>query len=192
MGSPARPVRSPNATRHMNPGLAGKRAGPRSTTPPLSSATAFGPILARRLALACLVTVAVFAGAWLGAKQDLHARLISKPAGITGRRMVGMTWWMGMHAPGRDRRMNLDSARTDLLAVLAGTWSAVDLDPLDALSRALTRHLNVTELEGHSAQLVTERKVYYALASMPAVRTICEIGFNGGHSAALWLHGACE
>jgi hypothetical protein len=82
------------------------------------------------------------------------------------------------------------AARADLQAVLAGTWSAVDLGPLDAMSAALTSHLNSSNgLEGHSAQLVIERKIYYALAAMPSVRTICEIGFNGGHSAALWLHG---
>jgi hypothetical protein len=26
-----------------------------------------------------------------------------------------------------------------------------------------------------------------ALARMPAVKTICEIGFNSGHSASVWL-----
>lgn len=84
---------------------------------------------------------------------------------------------------------SMASAKADLDAVLSGGWADVDLTPLDALATALSRHLNVSGLEGHSAQLVVERKVYYALASMPAIRTICEIGFNGGHSASIWLHG---
>lgn len=84
-------------------------------------------------------------------------------------------------------------ARADLDAVLSGGWADVDLAPVDALATALLRHYNVSRLpEGHSGQLVIERKVYYALASMPSVRTICEIGFNGGHSAALWLHGESD
>ena len=84
----------------------------------------------------------------------------------------------------------LPAAQADLDAVLAGSWSAVDLAPLDTLYAALTKHLNGSEpLEGHSAELTIERKVYHAIASMPAIRTICEIGFNGGLSAALWLHG---
>ena len=89
---------------------------------------------------------------------------------------------------------NPSFARAGLETVLSGSWRAVDLAPLDALSSALTTHLNTGEeiLEGHSAQLTIERKVYYALASMPSIRTICEIGFNGGHSAALWLHGELE
>ena len=83
-------------------------------------------------------------------------------------------------------------ARADMDAVLAGGWEAVDLTPLDALAAALTYHISQpgTTLEGHSAELKVERKLYYALTSMPSIRTICEIGFNAGHSAALWLLGA--
>eukprot|EP00465_Bigelowiella_longifila_P003830 CAMPEP_0185259984 /NCGR_PEP_ID=MMETSP1359-20130426/8649_1 /TAXON_ID=552665 /ORGANISM="Bigelowiella longifila, Strain CCMP242" /LENGTH=200 /DNA_ID=CAMNT_0027846065 /DNA_START=436 /DNA_END=1038 /DNA_ORIENTATION=- len=44
--------------------------------------------------------------------------------------------------------------------------------------------------EGHSGQLVAERKAYILMASLPCIRRICEIGFNGGHSAALWLKAA--
>ena len=42
-------------------------------------------------------------------------------------------------------------------------------------------------MEGHSAELVLERKLYGTVAQLPFVRTICEIGFNAGHSAAMWL-----
>ena len=42
-------------------------------------------------------------------------------------------------------------------------------------------------MEGHSGQLKKERQIYITLARDPRVRTICEIGFNFGHSASLWL-----
>jgi len=41
--------------------------------------------------------------------------------------------------------------------------------------------------EGHSGQLIAERKVYQAVAKNPCVKHICELGFNAGHSSALWL-----
>ena len=37
-------------------------------------------------------------------------------------------------------------------------------------------------VEGNSAELVLERKLYGAVAQLPWVKTICEIGFNAGHS----------
>lgn len=76
-------------------------------------------------------------------------------------------------------------------AVLSGGWAAIDLSAYDELSRKVTEHFlslpKERRREGHSGQLLYERMVYVALASMPSVRTICEIGFNMGHSAALWL-----
>jgi hypothetical protein len=36
--------------------------------------------------------------------------------------------------------------------------------------------------------MIIERMIYYSLASLPCVKTICEVGFNAGHSALLWLH----
>ena len=49
--------------------------------------------------------------------------------------------------------------------------------------------------EGHSGEIVFERQIYASIASMAPkgaanIRTICEIGFNGGHSASLWLLAA--
>lgn len=39
--------------------------------------------------------------------------------------------------------------------------------------------------EGHIRQ---EQATYYAkVARLPFVETVCEIGFNGGHSTAMWL-----
>lgn len=81
-----------------------------------------------------------------------------------------------------------------MVDVLAGSWTLVDLHRLDALSTGImaTVRRNSTEarqgnIEGHSAQLISERKVYTALARLNEVNTICEIGFNMGHSASLWL-----
>jgi len=53
------------------------------------------------------------------------------------------------------------------------------------LSRALRHH--TSELEGHSGQIPQQGRVYWRLAAQPHVRNICEIGFNGGHSALLWM-----
>jgi hypothetical protein len=76
-------------------------------------------------------------------------------------------------------------------AVLSGGWAATDMGVYNELSRKVTEHYmalrNLRRREGHSGQLLYERMVYAAIASMPSIRTICEIGFNAGHSAALWL-----
>ena len=70
--------------------------------------------------------------------------------------------------------------------ILKGAWKSIDLTSYNKLTRGLT--LTSKPLaEGHSAQLVKERQLYVALAKLPFVRNICEIGFNGGHSAGLWL-----
>jgi len=41
--------------------------------------------------------------------------------------------------------------------------------------------------EGHSNQLPELTMVMNTLASKPGVKTICETGFNGGHSALRWV-----
>jgi len=41
--------------------------------------------------------------------------------------------------------------------------------------------------EGHSNQVVAETQTMNALAADPRVKTICETGFNGGHSSLRWL-----
>lgn len=40
---------------------------------------------------------------------------------------------------------------------------------------------------GHIAQVPTQVETYLQLARRPEVRIICEIGFNAGHSAAVFL-----
>jgi hypothetical protein len=75
----------------------------------------------------------------------------------------------------------------------SSTWASVDLRALNVLAKAIYRTVRnkaaglMANVEGNSAQLQLERKVYTVLAQLPEVRTICEIGFNMGHSASLWL-----
>ena len=49
------------------------------------------------------------------------------------------------------------------------------------------RILNLTGMEGFSSQLPEEIMVYWKLASLPFVKTVCETGFNAGHSTLVWL-----
>ena len=46
---------------------------------------------------------------------------------------------------------------------------------------------NSTFLEGHVGQLGEQMVLYYQMAKEPFVSNICEIGFNAGHSALVWL-----
>jgi hypothetical protein len=79
-----------------------------------------------------------------------------------------------------------------LTAMLRGSAYAVDLSAFDSLADILTKHVEGLRgqrppLEGHSFELVRERQVYVTVARLPHVKRICEIGFNAGHSASLWL-----
>jgi hypothetical protein len=80
-------------------------------------------------------------------------------------------------------------AHEQRLSIIAGSWADVDIRQHDRIASALDKSLGdaVNKIEGHSGRKNDERKVYTALARMGNVRRICEIGFNGGHSASLWL-----
>ena len=70
----------------------------------------------------------------------------------------------------------------------SGSWTKVNLAQYDAFNELLVREAAKSEgLEGGSWQLIEERQLYITVAQLPFVKTICEIGFNAGHSAALWL-----
>ena len=56
-------------------------------------------------------------------------------------------------------------------------------DTVTAIENKIGKHIQ----EGHSGQFPKEQTVYLKHASRPFVKQICEIGLNGGHSAALWL-----
>ena len=101
-----------------------------------------------------------------------------------------------MHSPGRSARARgaqptpppHTHTHTPSLPPSSLPQTQVDLTPHDALNAALTAALaNETYVEGPSGTAPRERAVYWALAARPGVRTICEIGFNAGHSASLWL-----
>lgn len=69
------------------------------------------------------------------------------------------------------------------------TFASVNLTGFEAIAKVLAAKASQLEKrpEGHSSELISERQMYMALARMPHVKRICEIGFNAGHSAALWL-----
>eukprot|EP01052_Picozoa_sp_SAG31_P037698 SAG31_NODE_4909_length_2872_cov_8.516408_1_plen_268_part_00 len=76
------------------------------------------------------------------------------------------------------------------MAVLEqSTWTALDVAPVNRLNTAIDENIQRQGLmgEGSTAQNLLQRRVYTALASLPCVQTICEVGFNYGHSAGLWL-----
>ena len=66
-----------------------------------------------------------------------------------------------------------------------------NLDGLHALHAKLDAYLQSYDInEGHSGQsyMILERQVYRTIAKeYPCVKSICEIGFNAGHSALGWL-----
>lgn len=71
-------------------------------------------------------------------------------------------------------------------------FSNISLDTLDQEISKLDQHLAENKKsvgEGHSGQSVAtmERKYYAWLAKHSCVKSICEIGFNAGHSALGWL-----
>jgi hypothetical protein len=101
----------------------------------------------------------------------------------------GDTW----HARG-----DIDTAtcNSELERILrTASWVNESLSGYHFLEEQLNSALARTSfqiLEGHSAQLQIEPKVYAAIAKMGngCIQTICEIGFNAGHSALRWLWAA--
>lgn len=81
------------------------------------------------------------------------------------------------------------SKKDELAAFLqSGAWKDEDLTSyrglIDDMERSDPSH---TITEGHSGQVEVQQKFYRALARQPFVNTVCEIGFNAGHSSANWL-----
>jgi hypothetical protein len=71
----------------------------------------------------------------------------------------------------------------------SGAWRDVDLGPFDDLNdrvTAATASADQVRL-GHTGRTSAARQWYVAAARLPCVRRICEVGFNEGHSASLWL-----
>ncbi|ELU04771.1 hypothetical protein CAPTEDRAFT_186058 [Capitella teleta] len=67
-------------------------------------------------------------------------------------------------------------------------WPERYKEAVDAHKEALNKALEGgVRLEGHSGQIQEQQMVYVKLAQLPFVRTICETGFNAGHSTLIWL-----
>lgn len=116
--------------------------------------------------------------------MDIVTRVNESP-GKTGVTLLQFTSAARRHGIHKEPLLN-DALRR----IALGSWRSVDLAPYDTLGLAIERFLsarNASKREGSSLQLTYERQLYVRLAQMPNVRRICEIGFNAGHSAALWL-----
>ena len=74
-----------------------------------------------------------------------------------------------------------DNADTDLQKRSA-SYSSKKAEFEDHLKR-----LKPGQLEGHTGTKKEQHLFYWVLGGMNHVRTICEIGFNAGHSALVWL-----
>ena len=55
------------------------------------------------------------------------------------------------------------------------------------MNKVLMNHGN---LEGHIGDVLPQKILYYKLSKLEFVKNICEIGFNSGHSAFIWLFGS--
>lgn len=62
-----------------------------------------------------------------------------------------------------------------------------DMSEVDTVLSSLEKAVVGLGKVGHSGDFREEQLLYARLASLPCVRRICEIGFNAGHSAAIWL-----
>jgi hypothetical protein len=73
-----------------------------------------------------------------------------------------------------------------------GLWANESLSAVDeelAKLNAVLKPFQATGIEGHSGEGVVndERKIYAFVSKLPCIKTICEIGFNAGHSTIGWL-----
>ena len=56
-----------------------------------------------------------------------------------------------------------------------------------ACLNSFLKNNNIQDVEGHSGSYIPQTAMYLKLASLPFVKTICETGFNAGHSTLVWL-----
>ena len=56
--------------------------------------------------------------------------------------------------------------------------------------KAVLANLKLTVREGHTGNYPEQFRAYYALANSSHTQTICETGFNAGHSTFQWLTGS--
>ena len=72
------------------------------------------------------------------------------------------------------------------LDALVATGSRQSLQSLQKIEPAAQRRAALLRM-GSIAASMTQVRLYAAIAAQPSVQTICEIGFNAGHSTAVWL-----
>ena len=60
----------------------------------------------------------------------------------------------------------------------------------ETFKQIVTEVKKKVSVEGNIGKLVGQQKFYYHLSRVKSVKTICEIGFNCGHSAFMWLVGS--
>ena len=69
---------------------------------------------------------------------------------------------------------------------LPGSFHQAAKEHSDKLTSVL-KEIKRNDVEGHTALHEEQTAVYYILASKPFVKTVCETGFNAGHSTLVWL-----
>ena len=84
-----------------------------------------------------------------------------------------------------------ENKKNTLKKIINGIWKTIDLTSTNNLIQKLNKHINKNtdeKLEGGTFKYKEKRQLYIALSKLENIKHICEIGFNGGHSALLWLH----
>ena len=76
-------------------------------------------------------------------------------------------------------------------------WEDLELSSINVLNltglSASLKHADIAaraDQEGGSDRIPPQHRLYAAATARPEVRTICEVGFNGGQSALVWLVAA--
>jgi len=97
-------------------------------------------------------------------------------------------------------QVNHNLCNEELTRVIdSSAWHNISMEDFDNYSLELLRL--VTGGQGHELEntieggsfsdyMIEERRIYRAMASHSCVKTICEVGFNSGHSALNWLTSA--
>mmetsp|Transcript_41934 Transcript_41934/g.115658 ORF Transcript_41934/g.115658 Transcript_41934/m.115658 type:complete len:574 (-) Transcript_41934:54-1775(-) len=88
------------------------------------------------------------------------------------------------------RGVGLSDEAEQELQQLIGELDTVIAWSMRLTDRPVPRGSRERDIEGHSNLIPEARRVMSELASHPAVETICEIGFNGGHGTLRWLHSS--
>ncbi|KAI0221060.1 hypothetical protein LSAT2_027517, partial [Lamellibrachia satsuma] len=108
----------------------------------------------------------------------------------TSDSVVGHEAWKGMFVD------PLNPDKSDCRALFARPASDDDFYPTSYIEhrgnfeRELSRVHGEGFVMGHSGGSDPQSRFYYWLAGRPWVKTVCETGFNAGHSTLQWLTGS--